>query len=82
MTETLTKAGTEIHERIVVGVATLENVDPVALPPLFDAVDPDALEGIFADPESEAVRIGTVEFPYAGRTIRIEFDDEPVVRID
>ena len=82
MTEALTEAGSEIHEQIVVGVATLENADPKTLPPLFDAVDPDALEAIFADPENEAVRIGTVEFPYAGHTISIEFDDEPVVRID
>lgn len=82
MTEALAETGSEIHERIVVGVATLENADPMALPPLFDAVDPDALEAIFADPENETVRIGTVEFPYAGHTISIEFDDDPIVRID
>ncbi|AGB39916.1 HalOD1 output domain-containing protein [Natronococcus occultus] len=82
MTETLTETAEDVHERIVVGVATLEDVDPMALPPLFDAVDPDALEAIFADPERNTVRIGTIEFPYAGHTIRIECGDEPVVRID
>ncbi|NKE37387.1 hypothetical protein GWG54_16520 [Natronococcus sp. JC468] len=82
MTETLTETAADIHERIVVGVASLEDADPLSLPPLFDAVDPDALEAIFADPRRGASRVRTIEFPYAGYTIRIECADEPVVRID
>lgn len=82
MSETLTETDGDVHERIVVGVAALEDVDPMALPPLFDAIDPDALEAIFADSERNTARIGTIEFPYAGHTIRIECDGDPVVRID
>lgn len=33
--------------RIVTVVATLEDCDPIELPPLFDAVDPELLDAVF-----------------------------------
>ncbi|SEP82527.1 HalOD1 output domain-containing protein [Natrinema salaciae] len=73
----------EVHERIVTGVAALEGVDPMALPPLFDAVDPDALAAIFATTESGGRRAGHVGFTYAEHQVTVEFDEsgEPVVTI-
>ncbi|QCS42289.1 HalOD1 output domain-containing protein [Natrinema versiforme] len=74
----------EVHERIVTGVAALEGVDPLSLPPLFDAVDPDALTALFTTTESGGRRSGHVGFTYADHQVTIEFDesDTPVVTID
>ncbi|MFA9504840.1 hypothetical protein NP511_18160 [Natrinema thermotolerans] len=73
-----------VHERIVAGIAALEGADPTALPPLFDAVDPDALAALFATTESGNRRAGHVGFTYAGHEVRVEFDErgDPVVTID
>ena len=65
-----------LSEQIITGVAAFKNSDPLALPPLFDAVDPDALEAIFAEGRS-----GKVEFSYAGHTVTVEFDEEPTITI-
>ncbi|ELY74037.1 HalOD1 output domain-containing protein [Natrinema pallidum] len=74
----------EVHERIVTGVATLEDIDPLSLPPLFEAVDPDALAAIFATTESGERRAGRIGFSYADHEITVEFDqrDDPIVTID
>ncbi|QCC60255.1 hypothetical protein NP511_18030 [Natrinema thermotolerans] len=66
-----------LNEEIINSVAVLENSDPVELPPLFDAVDPDALEAIFAKGRS-----GSVTFSYAGYTITIEFDETPTITVE
>ncbi|QLK27791.1 hypothetical protein HYG81_02665 [Natrinema zhouii] len=84
MKQTLAVDTAEVHERIVTGVAALEGTDPMELPPLFDAVDPDALAAIFAATESGERRSGSVGFPYADHQVRVEFDEigDPVVTID
>ena len=80
MTQTLVTDVDELHTQVVTAVAALEGTDPLELPPLFDAIDPDALEALFA-PTTSGLRFGTVEFPYAGWTISVEFDDEAVVTV-
>lgn len=84
MGQTLAVDTDAVHERIVAGVAALEGVDPTALPPLFDAVDPDALAALFATTESGGRRSGHVGFTYADHEVRVEFDErgDPVVTID
>ncbi|WP_255171026.1 HalOD1 output domain-containing protein [Natrononativus amylolyticus] len=82
MTQSLVAGSNEIHEQIVDGVAALEGTDPLELPPLFDAVDPDALEAIFAPTDGGTPRIGRIEFPYAGHTVTVVREDEPIVRIE
>lgn len=71
-----------VCERIVTAVAALEDTDPAELPPLFDAVDPDALTAVFSTTGSGTIRTGRVEFPYAGYWITVEFDDGAVVTVD
>lgn len=52
--------------RIVVdAVAFIHNVDPVALEPLADAVDPEALDSLLAAGPSRDVRAVEVTFYYA-----------------
>lgn len=84
MGQTLAVGTDEVHERIVTGVAALEGADPMELPPLFDAVDPDALAAIFATTESGEHRSGHIGFTYANHQVRVEFNEaeEPVVTID
>jgi hypothetical protein len=73
-----------VHERIVTGVAALEGIDPMELPPLFDAIDPDALDAIFAATGSGGPRSGRVGFTYADHRVTVEFDDvgDAVVTIE
>ncbi|WP_254523921.1 HalOD1 output domain-containing protein [Natrinema caseinilyticum] len=84
MEQTLAVDTDQVYERIVTGVAALEGVDPTELPPLFEAVDPDALAAIFADTESGRPRTGHVGFTYATHRITVEFGDtdQPTVTID
>ncbi|UTF55623.1 HalOD1 output domain-containing protein [Natronosalvus rutilus] len=82
MTQSLASKSHEIREQIVDGVAALEGTDPLELPPLYDVVEPDALESIFSPTISGTARVGRIEFPYAGHTITVEVEDEPVVRIE
>ncbi|WP_254530614.1 HalOD1 output domain-containing protein [Natrinema gelatinilyticum] len=84
MGQTLAVDTGQVCERIVTGVAALKGVDPTELPPLFEAVDPDALAAIFADTESGRPRRGHIGFTYADHRITVEFDDtdQPKVTID
>lgn len=54
---------------IVERIAARENVDPLELPPLHDAVDTDALTALFATPERRA---DTVTFSYHGYEVTVE----------
>lgn len=61
-------------EAVVAAVADREDVDPVELPRLFQAVDADALDAIFADG-----RPGRVSFTYAGYEITVCGRDQVTV---
>lgn len=82
MDSILTVDAHELSERIVNEVATCDGVDPVELPPLFDAVDPDALEALFAPTANGEKRRGKIWFSYADYDVTIEYDGEPVVTIE
>lgn len=65
--------------RIVSAIAEREGIDPMALePPLYDAIDPDALTAITeADPATEL----TLSFNYAGYRVTVIADGEPIVEV-
>lgn len=53
-----------LTERVVRAVAAHTDSDPLELPPLYEAIDPDALNaGVHASGESE------LSFHYAGRVV-------------
>lgn len=54
---------------IVSEVAESKNVDPVALDPLYETVDPDAVDALL-EREFE----GTIEFEYADCPVRVRGD--------
>ncbi|QSW98980.1 HalOD1 output domain-containing protein [Haloterrigena alkaliphila] len=54
---------------VVSAVATVEGTDPVELPPLYDAIDPDSLNQLFA---SGSECVNRISFDYAGYSIVVE----------
>lgn len=58
------ESGADVSHRVVSAVAEREGVEPAELrPPLFEVVDPDALDAMFARSDAENV---AVEFTYLG----------------
>ena len=82
MTRTLETDLDNLYERIVTEIAARSDTEPTELPPLFDAVDPDALTSIFAPTETEAARTGRIEFPYAGYEVTVVFEEETKLTIE
>lgn len=58
--------------RVIEAVADLTDADPLAMAPLSDAIDPDALDSLV-----EADFDGHVQFAYAGYDVTVR-GDEPV----
>lgn len=62
----------QVSTRILEAVADHRGVDPLELrPPLYEVVDPEALEALFAPTVAGADRGGRVELTYAGCRITI-----------
>ena len=49
---------------LVSAVASAVECDPMEVDPLFETVDPDALESLFAPRRSGGERVGTLTFPF------------------
>ncbi|MGQ3411885.1 HalOD1 output domain-containing protein [Natrinema sp. LN54] len=85
-------SGDDVYESVsiavVTAVATHRGADPAELPPLYEWIDPDALDSIFAPTRRGGSRGGRLEFTYDGHAITvdctdgvaIEIDDSPVAR--
>ncbi|MFA9427025.1 HalOD1 output domain-containing protein [Natronorubrum sp. A-ect3] len=63
---------------VVSAVGDAEGADPVDLPPLYNAVDPEALNDLFMSRANSAV--GTVEFEYAGYIVIVRGEGTVEVR--
>ena len=64
-------------ERVVEAVAAIEGCDPLLLePPLYQAVDPDALDSLFPD-RQQPTGAGRVSFTYLGHDV-VVYDDGSV----
>ena len=61
-------------EAVVAAVADSVGADPTEIPSLYDAVDPDALNALFADG-----RPGSVSFEYAGHEVTVCGRDQVTV---
>lgn len=56
-------------ERVIQAVAVYSNTDPLELPPLGDAVDPDALDACIG-----RMGDGQIDFRYAGYAVTVHSD--------
>lgn len=63
-----------VTERIVETVADARDVDPVDLPPLYTAIDPDALNAMFDTDRRAPGRPDRLEFHYVGRVVVVAGD--------
>lgn len=72
----------QLSTSVIEAIADHKGVDPTALePPLFDAVDPDALDSLFTNGEdTPAETTGHVTFAYNG--IEVQVTNTGDVRID
>lgn len=61
-------------EAVLAAVADRADADPADLPPLYDAIDPDALDALFGEG-----RPGRVSFPYAGYEVTVVGRDRVTV---
>jgi len=63
-------------EAIVTAIAAKERVTETNLPPLYDQIDPDALDTLVAGQSSDDIQIS---FTYSGYTVRIR--DSEIIEI-
>lgn len=72
---TATSSSPEFPDAVVRAVANYRDVDSAALPPLYESVDPDALEALFAPlPDGSARGPGRVTFEYADCRVTVASD--------
>ncbi|WP_459808182.1 HalOD1 output domain-containing protein [Halopiger thermotolerans] len=64
---------TSLSEAIVLGIAEQKEIPPPEMPPLYETIDPEALDTLFRDRDS-----GHLSFEYAGYTVVIR-GREPIV---
>lgn len=66
---------TPVSQRVVEQVAEAKNTSPLDVTPLFDCVDPDALDRLFRDGPGSTVRDqGRITFPMAGCEVTVWAD--------
>jgi hypothetical protein len=69
-----------VSQTVVLAVAEATGDDAMELPPLYDTVDPDALNELFDSSTGGAVgRSGRVEFTYAGCDVTVHADERVAV---
>lgn len=66
-------------EGIVAAVAAVSGTEPLSLAPLYSAVDPDALDGLFERPATDDV---TVTFDYCDHEVAVRHGIVEVRPID
>lgn len=64
-----------VSERIVTAVAEFTGRDPLSLDPLYDAIDPEALDALF-EPTDATGTPRRVAFTYAGCSVEITGEGE------
>lgn len=66
---------TSVSEEVVSAVAAARGRDPTDLDPLFEAIDPDALDGLYErDGFGRAQSSVRVEFTYCGCEVVVDVD--------
>lgn len=70
MSQTVVRHSMGVTETVVEELATAKGVGVFDVTPLFDSVDPDALEQLFAD--GAAANHLSVEFTHDGYRVRID----------
>ena len=72
----------DISIAVVTAIATRRDVEPTELPPLYESIDPDALDALFAPTRTGGPRRGRLEFTYDGHEIVVECGSSLEITID
>lgn len=72
-------SSTEPSTAVVEVVASASNCAPTATEPLYDAIDPDALDALVGSAETRPTDV-TVEFAFAGYAVTVSSDDSVQIR--
>ena len=78
---TESRPSVSVTETIVDAVSDAEGCDPLALPPLWDVIDPEALDRLFAPTRAGSPRVGRVDFGYAGYAVGVDRDADAAVTV-
>jgi len=59
--------------QIIEAVAETAGVDPLELPPLYETIDPEAIDALIADSETgHSTSPSLIKFAYAGYTVTVD----------
>lgn len=72
-------AGEQLSTKVVERVAAFKGTESVELDPLYEAINPDALNHLFTSPNG-ADRSGRISFVYCDCEVIVEDDGEVVVQ--
>jgi len=78
-TTVVTSSDDSVSNTIIEVVAEADGVEPTELPPLYDAVEPDALDMVFSSPKPSTTRTGIFQFPYAGFVVTVRSKDNTIL---
>lgn len=68
-------AAEPVSAEVVTAVADVNGVEPTELPPLYYAVDPDALDQLFPSHDERGAAMSEVRFTFAGCEVVVDGDD-------
>lgn len=68
----------ELATDLLEQVANAKDADPLELPPLQEAVNPDAINKLFEHPEEHRL---TLQFEYAECEVTVSSDSRPHIRV-
>lgn len=71
-----------VTAQIVEAVAARNGADPLDLQPLYETVDPEALEALFAPTADGTGRGGQIEFTYAGCRVTLVAAEEQTITVE
>lgn len=70
-----------LSRTVIEAVAEKKEIEPIALPPLYESVDPETLNSLFEQTETGTLRTIEIEFVYDGFLITVTVDDEFTISI-
>lgn len=66
---------------VVLLIAEQTGVEPADLPPIEEAIDPDALDTLFSSARTDGSRRGYVEFTYHGHHVTVPLDGDRTISV-
>ncbi|ELY55919.1 HalOD1 output domain-containing protein [Natronolimnohabitans innermongolicus] len=75
------RSETTVTQTVVAAVSDAEDCDLLALPPLWDVIDSEAMDVLFAPTRTATPRSGRLEFQYAGYAVDVEIDTDSTVTV-